>query len=347
MKKSILILSGGIVVISILLLVNEKWIKKTSAPTTADNQQETESVQQGSPPAQKKTTPKPTSKLPVYDLSNKAHWYDPKTTIGKLYGSSKLLSELLKPFHPKLQEFQHIAQYEASFKKLKESLSEDEYYSVEGRLRLIEETEKLNDQLLGQLGKDRFLFYAEVRKLETGYYNTWKALTINGISETRVPKFRELAEEFNQQMHDRSLYRGDTRIVSPAPGDSFHISFEERDQIAKRFRERIEKEFGKQVLDDILFLDGVLVYMQDLTRGMNPTRMVNLIYDPKYQDRLKDLYGVEFISEEEGNKDIEESRRLEERESALLAEMLKHGIVDRTVSKEPLILIPGAGRTVF
>ena len=228
MKKPILILTAGVVVISLLLLVNEKWIKENSASKTADKPQESESVQQGSITTPKKTMAKPISKPLVYDLSNKAHWYDPETTVGGLYGSSKLLSEWLEPFKPNAEEFQFIAQYETEFKKRKESLSEDEYYSVEGRKWLIEETEKLNDRLLEQLGKDRFLFYAEVRKIETGYYNTWKALTENEISEDRVSEFRELAEEFNQQMHDRSLYRGDTRIVNPAPGNSFHISFEER-----------------------------------------------------------------------------------------------------------------------
>ena len=78
------------------------------------------------------------------------------------------LSEWLRPFHPTTQEFQHIAQYETSRKKLRESLSEDEYYSVEGRKRLNGEIDKLMDQLHKQLGEERYQFYVEVRDLDTG-----------------------------------------------------------------------------------------------------------------------------------------------------------------------------------
>lgn len=71
------------------------------------------------------------------------------------------------------------------------------------------------------------------------------------------------------------------------------------------------------MLDNILFLNGILVYIQDLTIRMNTMRMLDLLTDPKYHERLRNLYGVEFFREEEGNKDREESRRLEKREDAL------------------------------
>ena len=141
-------------------------------------------VQQGSANAQK-TKAKPTSKPPVYDLSNKAHWYDPETTIG-LY-ESKTLAEWLEPFKPKPQEFQIIAQYETSYRKLKESLSEDEYYSVDGRKRLRKEIDKLNEQIQKDFGAERHRFYIEVIEPSTDYYNTWKRLDVNGISEDRIP----------------------------------------------------------------------------------------------------------------------------------------------------------------
>lgn len=147
------------------------------------------------------------TRLPVYDLSQKAHWYDPETTIG-FQGSSKTLAEWLKPFKPKPEEFQIIAQYENERKKLEESLSEDEYYSVEGRLWLIDELMKLNKKLQEQLGEDRDKSYAEVRELGTGYYHTWEVLTVNDISEERVAEFRELGENFNGQVHSMSLFRG-------------------------------------------------------------------------------------------------------------------------------------------
>lgn len=75
MKKPILIIASSVVVIALLLLVNEKWLKEPSDPKTVDNQQDSTAEGQGSPSEKKKTTAKPTSKPPVYDLSNKAHWY--------------------------------------------------------------------------------------------------------------------------------------------------------------------------------------------------------------------------------------------------------------------------------
>ena len=84
MKRPILILSTGIVVILLLLMVNEKWLKETSAPKAAvAKQQESAIDQQGTPTSsQKETEAKPTTKPPVYDLSQKAHWYDPEITVG-------------------------------------------------------------------------------------------------------------------------------------------------------------------------------------------------------------------------------------------------------------------------
>ena len=130
MKKTIVILIGSTVAISLIWPIDEILITQTSELKSAENQKKEESVQQDSANAQETKT-KPKFKHPVYDLSKKSHWYNPETTIG-LY-ESKTLSEWLEPFHPILEEFQIIDQYESLDKKLKESLSEDEYYSVEGR----------------------------------------------------------------------------------------------------------------------------------------------------------------------------------------------------------------------
>ena len=317
MKRPILIIAGGVVVISILLLVNEKWIKETSAPKSADKQQKVESVQQGSSPSEQKTTDKPTTKPLVYDLSNKAHWYDPETTIG-FRGSSQTLAEWLEPFKSNAEEFQIIAQYENERKKLEEATTEDEYYSVEGRKRIIDEILKLNKKLREQLGDERTQFYAEVRELETGYYHTWKVLTANGISEERVAEFRELADEFNRQMHGIPLFRVERDVARYLPED-FRIDYEEQKQIAKTFRDRIEKEFGKQVLDDILSLSGGVFFMDQLDRG-DPRRFVSLLHDPKQQERLEKLYGVEFgeMDEEAFKKEEAERERLAKREMELM-----------------------------
>ena len=323
MKRPILILSAGVVVIVLLLLVNEKWLKEPSAPKTAEKQQKVESVQQGSSTTKQKTTDKPTSKPPVYDLSTKAHWHDPETTVG-LHGGTRLLSEMLEPFHPTPEEFQFIAQYETEFKKLKESLSEDEYFSIDGRTWLKKETDKLNKQIQEQLGEERHRFYLEVSMYETGYYDTWKVLTVNGISEERVSEFRELAEEFNQQVHGIPLYRAESYVVRPAPPDDFRIDPDEQRQIAQTFRDRIEKEFGKQVLDDVLSLGGSSVFMDRLEMGIHPMRQFGLSSDPKQNERLRTLYGVEFVSEEKMDKNIAEMERLEKREMEFMEEWIKH-----------------------
>lgn len=322
MKRPILIIASGVVVISLLLLVNEKWLKETGAPKTADKQQESAAERQGSTTEQR-TTDKPTSKPPVYDWSKKAHWHDPETTVG-MHGGTRLLSKMLEPFHPKPEEFQFIAQYETEFKKRKESLSEDEYYSVEGRKWLKKETDKLNKQIQEQLGEERYRFYLEVIEIATGYYDTWKVLTVNGISEERVSEFRELVEEFNQQMHGIPLYRAESYVVRPAPPDDFRIDSDEQRQIAQTFRDRIEKEFGKQVLDDVLSLGGSTVFMDRLEMGIHPMRQVGLLSDPKQNERLKTLYEVEFVNEEKMDKNIAEMERLENREMEFMEEWIKH-----------------------
>ncbi len=330
MKKPILIIAAGMVAVSLIWLVDKTFLAKESTPKTADKQQES-GVEQQDSPTEQRTTDKPTSKPPVYDLSNKAHWYDPETTT--IHEGTILLSELLRPFHPKPEEFQFIAQYETEFKKLKKSMSEDEYFSIDGRTWLIEETKKLNEQLQGQLGEERFRFYGEVREPETHYYDTWKILTANGISEERVSEFRELADEFNQQMHGYPLFRGERQYARYLPED-FQIDSDEQRRIAKTFRDRIEKEFGKQVLDDILSRTGFSVFMARLEMGIDPMRQIKLMHDPKQQDRLKNLYGVEFVSEEQMNKNIAESERLEKREMEFMEEWAKYHAQQRAEPEE-------------
>ena len=304
MKKTIAILIGSTVAISLIWLIDETLLTETSAPKTAEKRQESAVERQDSPTRQK-TKAKPTTKPPIYDLSQKAHWYDPETTIG-FRGSSKTLSEWLEPFHPTPQEFQFIAQFEISYKNLKESLSEDEYYSVEGRKQLIDESLKLNKQLREQLGEERTQFYAEVRKLETGYYDTWKVLTVNGISEEGVSEFRELADEFNQQMQD------------------FRTDFRDKRRIAKSFRDRIEKEFGKQVLDDIYFLNAHAFSMNQLDLGDPRAAFIRAQY-PEQKERLKDLYDFEFgVGTGAFEKFSKESDRREKLEMKLWREWVKH-----------------------
>ena len=104
MKKPILIIAAGMVAVSLIWLVDKTFLAKESAPKSADKQQKVESVQQGSSPTEQKTTAKPTSKPPVYDLSKKAHWYDPETTMG-YRESYQPLAKWLEPFKPNAEEF--------------------------------------------------------------------------------------------------------------------------------------------------------------------------------------------------------------------------------------------------
>ena len=324
MKKPILIIAAGMVAVSLIWLVDKTFLAKESQTKTAANHQDSEAEGQSSPTEQR-TTDNPTSKPPVYDLSNKAHWYDPETTIG-FWGSSKTLAEWLEPFKPKAEEFQIIAQYENERKKLEESLSEDEYYSVEGRKRLIDEVIKLHKQLREDLGLERTQFYAEVRELVSGYYYTWKVLTVNGISEERVAEFRDLADEFNQQMHGRPLFRGDKDSVRPPPRAGFSSgSLNEQRQLSKTFQDRIEKEFGSQVLDDVLSLRGEMFFMDKLDLG-NPGRIFSLAQDPKQRERLEKMYDFKFLEADDGSAERHkaETERMRKRKKEFMEEWVKH-----------------------
>lgn len=53
MKKSIIILYGGVAAISLIWLVNEMLLTQTSAPNSAERQQEPTVVQQGTTAEQK------------------------------------------------------------------------------------------------------------------------------------------------------------------------------------------------------------------------------------------------------------------------------------------------------
>ena len=202
-------------------------------------------------------------------------------------------------------------------------MSEDEYYSVEGRKRLIDGILKLNKKLQEQLGKERTQFYAEVRELGTGYYMTWQVLTANGISEDRVSEFREMADEFNRQMHGYPLFRAERDVARYLP-DDFRIDYDGQKQIAKSFRDRIEKEFGKQILDDVLSLRGSSFFMDNLDKG-DPKRFLSLLHNLEQRERLENLYDVEF-GEDDGTfeRSKEERERLAKRERELRAEWIKH-----------------------
>ena len=160
-------------------------------------------------------------------------------------------------------------------------------------------------------------------------------LTVNGISEERVSEFRELASEFNQQMHGRPLFRAEREEARYSPG---RFSPTDPRQIAKSFRDRIEKEFGKQVLNDILSLNGYTFFMDQIDRR-HPIGMI-LFQDPKQKERLKNLYDVELDGDAgEFVKYLEETDRLHNREKDFWVEWRKHYGSPWIVSETFLFLV--------
>ena len=65
-------------------------------------------------------------------------------------------------------------------------------------------------------------------------------------------------------------------------------------KIGKTFQDRIEKEFGRQVLDDIFDIGDSLFIMSDLDEGADPSWHLSILFDTKRQERLKTLYNVDF-----------------------------------------------------
>ena len=77
-------------------------------------------------------------------------------------------------------------------------------------------------------------------------------------------------------MHDIPLFQGNSYSARLAPGDGFCLSFDEEERIAKYFRDRIEKEFGKWVLNDVLSIGSFMVFIDNLEKGDNPMWEINL-----------------------------------------------------------------------
>lgn len=121
-------------------------------------------------------------------------------------------------------------------------------------------------------------------------------------------------------MHDILLFLGNSYSARLAPGGGFRLRFDEEERIAKYFRDRIEKEFGKQVLNDVLSVGSFMVFIDNLEKGDNPMWEINLWHSTKQRECLENLYDIEFVSEEVMRKNMEESGRLEKREMNLWEE---------------------------
>lgn len=64
--------------------------------------------------------------------------------------------------------------------------------------------------------------------------------------------------------------------------------------------------------------------MDDLEMGVDPMRHINLIQNPLQRERLERLYDFKFVSEDEIQEQMEEDKRLEERERKLVEEWIEH-----------------------
>ena len=89
------------------------------------------------------------------------------------------------------------------------------------------------------------------------------------------------------------------------------------------------------MLDDVLSLGGSSVFMDRLEMGIHPMKQFGLSSDPKQNERLRTLYGVEFVSEEKMDKNIAEMERLEKREMEFMEEWIKHHAQQQAEPEEP------------
>ena len=257
--KKIIIISFGIVVIGALF-----WLKsleeQTSSAATKSPSDKTATT------SQEQAATKPTEKtdrsrgMPQFDLSKKAHYYDPETTMTSV---GKTLAWHLQPFHPAPQEFQYIAQFRAAREKLrKSSVSQgDDWFTQAARIVFGTELDKLKRRLKQQLGKERYARYQYVMRSENGYYKSWRLIAASGLGEERVEELRALATECNHTVHGTEIGgRIEIGEWEELPDRSmYHRTQAEELEIIAPYRERIRKEFGQQMLDDLLaFPDGYL-----------------------------------------------------------------------------------------
>lgn len=321
--KKVIIISFGIVVIGVLF-----WLKsleeQTSSAATKSPSDKTATT------SQEQAATKPTEKndrsrgIPQFDLSKKAHYYDPETTMTSI---GRTLAWHLQPFHPAPQEFQYIAQFEAACDNLrKSSMSQgDDWFTRAARIVFGTELDKLKRRLKQQLGKERYARYQYVMLDDNGYSESWRLVAASGLDEERVEDLRSLATEYNRTVHGTEIGgRIEIGEWEELPDRlMFHRTQAEELEIITPYRERIRKEFSQQMLDDLLAFPGGGYLFPDLDVGLVEDEYKTAWNDEETRKRLERHYNVTFRTINKGEElpeHIRETQQLLQREMEFQAE---------------------------
>lgn len=266
-----------------------------------------------------------------FDLSKKAHYYDPETTM---HFKHKLAWELA-PFHPTPQEFQYIAQRLAGVQEVGKRVGDDAFFTPKGRRQWRREVDKLDAILRKQLGKDRYerYLYAADPLMKTQYPDAWRLVTANGLDEARAEDLRDLAIEYKRTVEGKEI-DGRTKI------DGFdewhlqnaHLSFDEKKAIKLSFIDRIRDEFGEGVLNDILPEVSTRLF-PDLNEVLPEDSYKTIWNDLPTRKRMEEMYDTKFISHSHLSRD-EQRQKLEAHEKEMTELYEKQEEYYRLLGKE-------------
>lgn len=264
-----------------------------------------------------------------FDLSKKAHYHDPETTMYGIYN----LAWMLEPFHPTPQEFQYIAQRMAGVREVKKKVGDDAFFTPKGRRQFSREVDKLDAILRKQLGKkryERYIYTAAPPLNKTCYSDAWRFVTVNGLDESRAEDLRDLAIEYNREVRGMEI-DGQTDIdeIDRWRHEWHDLSYDEKKAIKLSFMDRIRDDFGEGVLNDILAVSNDL--FRDLDRAFPEDSYKTVWNDLPTRKRMEELYGGKFIDH---STSPEEQRQMKAHEKEMNALREKEAGYHRLLRKE-------------
>jgi hypothetical protein len=237
--------------------------------------------------------------------SDKQHFYNPLVATT---AHGKLLSWVLAPFKPSTSEFQMIAEFEGKLGFLNDATSELDFQSAEGRRKWRAELNRHTQQLEESLGQERYQRYQYVFDPKTCYSSAWRLLNVNDISEDQIVDLLLLADDCSQRTTGAKL------DGSRSNDDGLSTSDRNRDEVRREFRERIQSQFGYQVLHDLVVL-GHLDLFEDLESGVE-LEFLSPWDDEATRKRLETEYRASFVSgnnlSEGGNPLSEKAQQMEQ-----------------------------------
>jgi len=237
--------------------------------------------------------------------SDKQHFYDPLVATT---AHGKHLSWVLAPLKPSTSEFQSIAEFEAKSRFLNDATSELDYQSAEGRRKWRAELNRHTQHLEESLGPGRYQRYQYVFDLKTRYSSAWRLLNVNDIPEDQIVDLLLLADDYSQRTTGAKL------DGSRSNDDGLSTSDRNWNEVRREFRERIQSQFGYQVLHDILVL-GHLDLFEDLESGVE-LEFTSPWDDEATRQRLETEYRASFVSgnnlSEGGNPLSEKAQQMEQ-----------------------------------